>query len=147
MARSSVMSGAAAARATMLSIAMMISYAAAGCAAIKASGDETGDATPVNSSGESIESLFAGKFPGVEVSKAPGGGISIRIRGASTVLGSADPLFIIDGARVQSGPGGLVFLDPGDIKSIEVLKDIGSTSLYGSEGANGVILITTKRAK
>jgi TonB-dependent starch-binding outer membrane protein SusC len=132
----------------MLASAIVITYVSAGCASIKQSGDEQpGDGRSVNSSGESMESLFAGKFPGVEVSKAPGGGISIRIRGASTVLGSADPLFIIDGARVQSGPGGLVFLDPGDIKSIEVLKDIGSTSLYGSEGANGVILITTKRAR
>jgi len=131
----------------MLASAIVITYAAAACASIRQSGEEPADGRSVNSSGESMESLFAGKFPGVEVSKAPGGGISIRIRGASTVLGSADPLFIIDGARVQSGPGGLVFLDPGDIKSIEVLKDIGSTSLYGSEGANGVILITTKRAK
>ena len=73
-------------------------------------------------------------------------GISIRIRGASTFLGSSEPLYIIDGAKVQSGPGGLLFLDPGDIKKIEVLKDIGSTAIYGSEGANGVILITTKRA-
>ena len=93
-----------------------------------------------------MEELFAGRFPGVEVFRAPSGGISIRIRGASTFLGSTEPLYIIDGAKVQSGPGGLLFLDPGDIKKIEVLKDIGSTAIYGSEGANGVILITTKRA-
>jgi TonB-dependent SusC/RagA subfamily outer membrane receptor len=61
------------------------------------------------------------------------------------VLGSSDPLYIIDGTKVQSGPGGLLFLDPQEIARIEVLKDIGSTSLYGSEGANGVIIITTKR--
>jgi TonB-dependent SusC/RagA subfamily outer membrane receptor len=63
------------------------------------------------------------------------------------MLGSSEPLYIIDGAKVQSGAGGLLFLDPEDISRIEVLKDIGSTSIYGSEGANGVILITTKTRK
>ena len=100
-----------------------------------------------NANGRSVEELFAGRFPGVEVSRVPSGGITVRIRGASTFLGSTEPLYIIDGARVQSGPGGLLFLDPGDIEKIEVLKDIGSTSIYGSEGANGVVIITTKRAQ
>ena len=100
----------------------------------------------IQSQGRGMEELFSGRFPGVEVFRAPSGGISIRIRGASTILGSSEPLYIIDGARVQSGPGGLLFLDPGDIAKIEVLKDIGSTSIYGSEGANGVIIITTKRS-
>jgi TonB-dependent SusC/RagA subfamily outer membrane receptor len=62
-------------------------------------------------------------------------------------MGSSEPLYIIDGAKVQSGPGGLLFLDPNEIKRIEVLKDIGSTAVYGSEGANGVVIITTKRAR
>lgn len=119
----------------------------ADCASINP-GFREGDESPsVDVSGRGIEELFAGRFPGVEVSRVPTGGISIRIRGASTVLGSSEPLYIIDGAKVQSGPGGLLFLEPGDISRIEVLKDIGSTSLYGSEGANGVILITTKRAR
>jgi TonB-dependent SusC/RagA subfamily outer membrane receptor len=96
--------------------------------------------------GPDMESQFAGKFPGVEVSRVASGGITIRIRGATSIMGSSEPLFIIDGAKVASGPGGLLFLDPNEIKKIEVLKDIGSTSIYGSEGANGVIIITTKRA-
>ena len=104
------------------------------------------DRESISSSGQGMEELFAGRFPGVEVLRVPSGGISIRIRGASTLMGSSEPLYIIDGAKVQSGPGGLLFLDPGDISKIEVLKDIGSTAIYGSEGANGVILITTKRA-
>ena len=100
----------------------------------------------IKGSGQGMEELFVGRFPGVEVYKVASGGISIRIRGATSILGSSEPLFIIDGARVQSGSGGLLFLDPGEISRIEVLKDIGSTSMYGSEGANGVVLITTKRA-
>ena len=118
-----------------------------GCASLKPELEETPDLATSSASGKGVEELFAGRYPGVEVSKPPGGGISIRIRGSSTVVGDSEPLYIIDGARVQSGPGGLLFLDPNDIKKIEVLKDIGSTSFYGSEGANGVILITTKQAQ
>ena len=104
------------------------------------------DRSGIDPAGRDMQDLFAGRFPGVEAYKVPSGGISIRIRGSSTLMGSTDPLFIIDGAKVQSGPNGLLFLDPNEIKSIEVLKDIGSTAIYGSEGANGVILITTKRS-
>jgi len=104
-----------------------------------------GDGKAINASGQSMEELFVGRFPGVEVFRAPGGGVRINIRGRNTFAGSGEPLYIIDGSRVQSGNGGLLFLDPEEIAKIEVLKDIGSTSLYGSEGANGVIIITTKR--
>jgi len=109
-------------------------------------GSRQSDESPSPSGGPDMESQFAGKFPGVEVSNVASGGITIRIRGASSIMSSSEPLFIIDGVKVQSGPGGLLFLDPNDIKKIEVLKDIGSTSMYGSEGANGVIIITTKHA-
>lgn len=118
-----------------------------GCTSATKAGAVSPDDSTGETTGRGIEDFFVGRFPGVEVARDPSGGITVRIRGASTILGSSEPLYIIDGARVQSGPGGLLFLDPGDIKKIEVLKDIGSTSLYGSEGANGVILITTKRAR
>ncbi len=101
---------------------------------------------PASEGGQRLEDMFAGKFPGVDVYRVPTGGIRIRIRGASTLSGAADPLYIIDGTKVQSGTGGLLFIDPGDIQKIVVLKDIGSTAAYGSEGANGVILITTKNS-
>lgn len=94
-----------------------------------------------------MEELFQGKFPGVEVYRVPTGGISIRIRGASSLMESPEPLFIIDGQQVQNGGGGLLFLDPDDITRIEVLKDIGSIAAYGSAGANGVVLITTKKGR
>ena len=101
----------------------------------------------MHADGRSVDDMFAGRFAGVDVARAPGGGITVRIRAGSTILAGTEPIYIIDGARVQSGPGGLLFLDPGDIQKIEVLKDVGSTSMYGSEGANGVVIITTKRAR
>jgi TonB-dependent SusC/RagA subfamily outer membrane receptor len=91
------------------------------------------------------EELLAGRFPGVEVLSSPGG-IIVRIRGTTTVYGSNEPLYVIDGMTIEPGPGGaLVGINPSDIEKIEVLKDIGSTAQYGSRGANGVILIRTKR--
>lgn len=93
------------------------------------------------------EELLEGRFPGVTVSRVPGG-ISVRIRGESTVTGDKEPLYVVDGMTIDAGPGGaLVGINPSDIERIEVLKDIGSTSQYGVRGANGVVVITTKRAR
>ena len=128
-----------------LFVALATAILAQGCAS-GGNADPAEYPESIQSSGRKLEELFAGQFPGVEVYKVPSGGISIRIRGSSTFMGSTEPLFIIDGAKVQSGPNGLLFLDPTEIKSIEVLKDIGSTAIYGSEGANGVVIITTKRS-
>ncbi len=94
------------------------------------------------------EELMIGRFPGVEVVRLASGDLSVRIRGATTLLGSNEPLFVIDGMEISPGPGGaLAGINPGDIAKIEVLKDVGSTALYGVRGANGVVLITTRRAK
>jgi TonB-dependent SusC/RagA subfamily outer membrane receptor len=93
------------------------------------------------------EELFAGRFPGVQVVRLPDG-IAVRIRGTTSVSGSNEPLYVIDGMTIEPGPGGaLTGINPADIASIEVLKDIGSTSLYGVRGANGVIVITTKGSR
>lgn len=98
--------------------------------------------------GKSMEELFAGRFPGVQVFRLATGGISIRIRGGgNTFYGSSEPLYVIDGVPVQSGGAGLQFLNPNDISQIEVLKDAAQTAIYGVQGANGVVLITTKTAK
>jgi len=123
-----------------------IFFALTACAKSVQTRPEPEEPNSVNSNGTTMTELFEGRFPGVEVLKGASGGISIRIRGTSTVLGSNEPLYIIDGTRVQSGAGGLLFLDPAEIANIKVLKDIGETAIYGSEGANGVIIITTKRA-
>ncbi len=94
------------------------------------------------------EELLEGRFPGVEVIRLVTGDVSVRIRGASSIMGSNEPLYVIDGMEISPGPGGaLVGINPADIARIEVLKDVGSTSLYGVRGANGVIVITTKRGR
>lgn len=95
--------------------------------------------------GEPIEEILAGRVSGVEVTRAPDG-IVIRIRGSTSIRGNRQPLYIIDGIPIQPGPGGaLAGISPYDIESIEVLKDAVSTTMYGVRGANGVIIITTKR--
>ncbi len=92
-----------------------------------------------------------GKVAGVNVtsgSGAPGGNMIVRIRGNNSIIGSNDPLYVIDGVPVQGGNNGstnlLSTINPNDIESIEVLKDASATAIYGSRGSNGVILITTK---
>jgi TonB-dependent SusC/RagA subfamily outer membrane receptor len=72
--------------------------------------------------------------------------MSIRIRGASSIYGDNAPLFVVDGMPMDA-PNGLISINPQDVAKIEVLKDIGQTSYYGVRGANGVVLITTKRGK
>lgn len=96
--------------------------------------------------GRTLEDVFVGKFPGLEVIRLPTGGITFRIRGVDTILGNGEPLIVVDGAQLLNGGGGLQFLNPDDIVRVEVLKDIGSTGVYGMRGANGVILITTRGA-
>ena len=90
------------------------------------------------------EELFVGRFPGVQVYQMPGG-LAVRIRGQSSVLGSNEPLYVVDGVPLEPSPNGLLTINPSDIAKIQVLKDISSTAIYGVRGANGVILITTKR--
>jgi TonB-linked SusC/RagA family outer membrane protein len=94
-----------------------------------------------------VENMLTGKAPGVYVapgSGQPGTNGSIIIRGKSTVNGSTSPLWVIDGVIVGSSAGDL---NPNDIDNITILKDAASTAIYGSEGANGVIVVTTKSAK
>jgi TonB-dependent SusC/RagA subfamily outer membrane receptor len=94
----------------------------------------------------SLEQLIAGRVAGVRVTRAPGGGISVQIRGRSSFLLSDEPLFVVDGVPIRPGPNGpLSWLNPHDIASIEVLKDAASTAMYGVRGGNGVIVIKTKR--
>ncbi len=96
--------------------------------------------------GQSIEQVLMGRFPGVEVSRTADGGFAVRIRGGSSIRGSNTPLYVLDGVVIDPGPNGyLTVVNPNDIETIEVLKEPAETALYGLRGANGVILITTKR--
>lgn len=96
--------------------------------------------------GQSIEALLMTRFPSVLVVRAPDGGIAVRIRGATSIYGSNEPLYVIDGLPIKPGPGGsLSGINPYDIDSIEVLTDPVSTTMYGVRGANGIIVIKTKQ--
>lgn len=88
--------------------------------------------------------LLQGRVAGVQVIPTSGG-IQIRIRGASSIRGSTEPLYILDGVAVDPDPNGTIPVAINDIESIRVLKDAVDTTLYGSRGANGVIVIRTKR--
>ena len=91
---------------------------------------------------------LSGRAPGVQVTQntgAPGGNVSVRIRGTNSVQGSNEPLYVVDGFPTSgSNP---TILNNSDIESIEILKDASATAIYGSRGANGVVLITTKQGK
>lgn len=95
-----------------------------------------------------VEELIRDRVPGVEVLQLPNGDYSFRIRGTRSLMGSNEPLVVIDGMpinpRVMSAA--LANIAPANVVRIDVLKDAGSTAAYGSRGANGVILITTSAA-
>ena len=94
-----------------------------------------------------IERILQSRVPGVVVTRTSDGWLSLRIRGATTVNGNTEPLYIIDGIPVLAGSGGgLVGINPHDIASIEVLKGAADLAFYGVRGANGVILIKTKHS-
>jgi TonB-dependent SusC/RagA subfamily outer membrane receptor len=96
--------------------------------------------------GQPIEQMLMDRFPGVEVTRTFGGGVAIRIRGPGSFYSSNEPLYVLDGSPIPPGPnGGLAGINPHDIASITVLKNPTDTAIYGIRGANGVIVITTKR--
>ncbi len=92
-----------------------------------------------------VADLLVDRFPGVDVRSLPGGGVSVRIRGAYSVLGT-EPLYVVDGLPEIVGPNGaLADLDPNDVQRIEVLKGPEAAALWGERGSNGVVVVTTKR--
>lgn len=95
-----------------------------------------------------LEDLIEGRFPGVYVQRLSNGGISLRIRGTSSLVADGEPLYVIDGLPINPPAGSaLLAVNAADIARIDILKDAGSTAIYGSRGANGVVLITTKRGQ
>jgi len=131
--------------------------------AVSSVNTETLRSTPVSS----LDQVLQGAAAGVQVSAAsntPGGGISIRVRGTSSITGNSEPLYVVDGFPIENDPeaaspgnGGrstasvpsnpLAALNPSDIESVEVLKDASATAIYGARGANGVVIITTRRGR
>ncbi|WP_417443150.1 TonB-dependent receptor [Joostella sp.] len=116
----------------------------------------------------SVDQMMQGRAAGVQITQSsaePGGGLSIRVRGASSINAGNEPLYVIDGFPIDNSPplsgssgdvqlgsnesprNPLNSINPNDIESIEILKDASSTAIYGSRGANGVILITTKKGR
>lgn len=111
--------------------------------------------------------MMQGRIPGVNITAnggEPGAGTSVRIRGSNSIRSGQEPLYVVDGVPLETNdtqPGGatvdgigasstknpLNFLNPDDIESIDVLKDASATAIYGSRGANGVIIVTTKKGK
>lgn len=120
-----------------------------------------------SNSATSIQSLIEGRATGVQVTMgdaAPGSAISLKIRGNSSLTGNSEPLYVVDGiimnsasqdtngigaggGVVQIAQNGLTGISPQDIDNMEILKDASATAIYGSLGANGVVLITTKKGK
>lgn len=132
--------------------------------------DLTGSVTSITpkdfnkGSNVSVDNLIAGRAAGVQVTQSssePGAGVTIRIRGANSINASNEPLYVIDGLPVdnsirtptsaavtEAAPRNpLNALNPSDIASVEILKDASATAIYGSRGANGVVLITTKKGR
>lgn len=103
----------------------------------------------------SLNQQLQGRLPGVQVnvnSGRPGGRSNVRIRGFSSINSSNNPLYVVDGVMLPQGnqnqaSQAIDYINPNDIVSVEVLKDASSTAIYGARGANGVILITTKKGK
>ncbi len=94
-----------------------------------------------------MEQALKANASGVRVSQnsgQPGSRIEVRIRGGNSMIGDNGPLYVIDGFPVT---GGINFINPSDIESIDILKDASATAIYGARGANGVVLITSKRGK
>jgi TonB-linked SusC/RagA family outer membrane protein len=111
---------------------------------------------PVTSLDQSLQGRVAG-VQIVQLSAQPGGNALLRVRGGNSIYAGNEPLYVIDGMPVDSRENlnwmsspvinGLAALNPNDIESMEILKDASATSIYGARGANGVVLITTKRGK
>jgi TonB-dependent SusC/RagA subfamily outer membrane receptor len=94
-----------------------------------------------------IEDLLRGRVAGLQIVPSAGGGYTFRIRGTNSIMNDQPPLFVVDGIQVSAGglTSALAGLTTKDIRQVDVLKDVSSTSIYGSRGAGGVILITTRR--
>lgn len=149
---------------TNLEEVVVIGYGTARVKDLTGSVSRVGDEDFLEGIHTSPDQLIQGKVPGVNIinnSGAPGGAVTFRIRGTSSVRTGNQPLFVIDGVPLDgrnTKPGAMAgelgttpasnplsFINPADIASIDILKDASATAIYGSRGANGVVIITTKK--
>jgi TonB-dependent starch-binding outer membrane protein SusC len=98
-----------------------------------------------SNSPRTVADMLVGRFPGVEVRQLSNGTASIRIRGSRSFRSSEEPLIVVDGIPQMNGAQSLMDMSPRDVESIEVLKDAAASSVFGARGANGVILIATRK--
>lgn len=139
-------------RGTALSLCTLAALAAlvAGCSSqqsrIQPRPQSRVTADDMASTSDPIEKELQAKHPGLWVQRTPDGGIAVQIRGTSSFYSGNAPLYVLDEMPFTPGPGGaLTGINPHDIESIKVLKDPADTGLYGMRGANGVIVIKTKK--
>ncbi|MCD6366635.1 MAG: TonB-dependent receptor, partial [Bacteroidales bacterium] len=111
-------------------------------AVVSVSSDDMNIGGTVSNAAQALQGRTAGVMV-TQNSKAPGGSISIRIRGSNSISSNNEPLYVVDGFPTSNGAD----INPNDIESMQILKDASATAIYGARGANGVILITTKRGK
>ena len=135
-----------------VALALLVSaWYIAGCAPARSTARPTTGATvsgeELRSTNEPVEVVLQRKVPGLIVTRTPTGEIALNIRGATSLSGGdTSPLYILDGVPFHPGSGGaLTGVNPLDIESVKVLKG-AEAGIYGIDGANGVIVITTKRA-
>jgi TonB-linked SusC/RagA family outer membrane protein len=130
---------------------VVIGYGTKRAGAITGSVAQIKSADIVRTPAQSAIQAIQGKAAGINIvtNDEPGGSPSIRIRGLGTVLGARDPLYVIDGIEISRSDGGnpLAGINPTDIATIDILKDASSLAIYGQKGANGVVIITTKKGK
>lgn len=95
-----------------------------------------------------VEELIEARLAGVVVTRTADGGYSVRVRGASSFMSNQEPLYVIDGVPIEVNTSrGLGFLNPADVARIDLLKNPNETAIYGVRGANGVIVITTRKPR
>lgn len=132
---------------TMLSETVVVGYSTQKRNSLTGSLKSIDNKELTNVTTANVTNMLTGKIPGMNVmpgSGKPGSFGAIIVRGKSTINGSTAPLWVIDGVIVGKDPGDI---NPNDIESLTVLKDAASTAIYGSQGANGVIVVTTKSAR
>ncbi|HEU5291714.1 MAG TPA: TonB-dependent receptor [Cyclobacteriaceae bacterium] len=144
--------------ATQLSEVVVVGYSTVAKKELTGAVSSVKGSTIANLPLQSFDRALQGRAAGVQVlsaNGAPGGAVSVRIRGTGSITAGNEPLYIVDGVQINTRNDGgtvvsnnpLAFLNPNDIESMEILKDAANASIYGSQAANGVVIITTKKGK